>query len=60
MMDYVPAWIKADPVRFAHVLNSHGERVKVLSPNSKTNMEADRQAFMTAARPGPAVRPPHL
>ncbi len=45
MMDYVPAWIKADPVRFAHVLNSHRERVKVLSPNSKTNMEADRQAF---------------
>ncbi len=45
MMDYVPAWVKADPVRYPHVLDPHGERVKVLSPNSKTNMEADRQAF---------------
>ena len=45
MMDYVPAWVKADPVRFPHVLNPFGQRVKVLSPNSKTNMEADRRAF---------------
>jgi hypothetical protein len=45
MMDYVPAWVKADPVRFPHVLNPFGQRVKGISPNSKTNMEADRKAF---------------
>jgi len=45
MMDYVPTWVKADPVRFPHVLNPQGLMVKVLSPNSKTNMEADRRAF---------------
>jgi len=44
-MDYVPAWVKADPVRFPHVINPHGERVRVLSPNSKTNMDADCKAF---------------
>ena len=45
MMDYVPAWMKSDPVRFPHVLDPCGQRVKVLSPNSKTNMDADREAF---------------
>jgi hypothetical protein len=45
MMDYTPAWIKADPVRFPRVLNPYGQPVDSLSPNSKTNMEADRQAF---------------
>jgi hypothetical protein len=45
MMDYVPAWVKSDPVKYPHVLNPLGQPVKVLSPNSKTNMEADCKAF---------------
>ena len=44
-MDYTPSWIKADPVRFPRVLNRYGQRMNSLSPNSKTNLEADRQAF---------------
>lgn len=44
-MDYVPAWVKSDPVRFPRVLDAAGKPMRVLSPHSPANLEADRKAF---------------
>lgn len=44
-MDYVPAWVKSNPERFHRVINKAGEPIRVLSPHSQANMEADRKAY---------------
>jgi hypothetical protein len=44
-MDYVPAWVKSDPDRFPRVINKAGEPVRVLSPHSQANLQADRKAY---------------
>jgi hypothetical protein len=44
-MDYVPAWVKSDPARFPRVLDAAGKPMRVLSPHSPANLEADRKAF---------------
>jgi hypothetical protein len=44
-MDWAPNWVKSDPKRFARVLDYGGRPIRVLSPMSKTNMEADRKAY---------------
>jgi hypothetical protein len=44
-MDWTPDWVKADPQRFPRVLDSGGKPIRVLSPMSKTNLEADKKAY---------------
>jgi hypothetical protein len=49
-MHYVPAWVKNDPQRFAHVIRPDGEPIDVLSANSRNNLEADKTAFVALMR----------
>ena len=44
-MDYAPSWVKADPAKYPHMLDSGGHPVRVLTPISETNLAADKQAF---------------
>jgi hypothetical protein len=44
-MDYVPAWVKADPKRFPRVLDYGGRPIRVLSPHGQATLEADRRAY---------------
>jgi len=49
-MDWAPNWVKGDPSRFPRVLDRAGQPIRVLSPLSKTNMEADRKAYTAMMR----------
>jgi hypothetical protein len=42
---YMPAWMKADPAKYAHVVNKNGERVDSPSPFAAASLEADARAF---------------
>jgi len=42
---YVPEWIKTDPKKYPRELSPYGKFLDVLSPNSPTNLEADKAAF---------------
>ena len=44
-MDWTPNWVKSDPARFPRVLDYGGRPIRVLSPVSKTNLEADKRAY---------------
>ena len=44
-MDWSPNWVKADPSRFARVLDRGGQPIRVLSPHSGANLEADKKAY---------------
>jgi hypothetical protein len=44
-MDWSPNWVKADPKRFPRVLDYGGKPIRVLSPHSRTNLEADKRAY---------------
>jgi hypothetical protein len=44
-MDYVPAWVKDDPVTYPHMIGPDGKPVRVLSPHSENNLNADKRAF---------------
>lgn len=44
-MDYAPAWVKSDPARFPHMLDRGHQPVRVLTPLSENNLNADRTAF---------------
>ncbi len=47
---YVPEWIKTDPKKYPRELNPYGKVLDVLSPNSTTNLEADKHAFAALLR----------
>jgi beta-galactosidase GanA len=44
-MDYAPAWVKSDTKRFPRMIDDGGHPVRVLSPLSETNLNADRTAY---------------
>ncbi len=44
-MDWTPNWVKSDPARFPRVLDYGGRPIRVLSPVSKTNLDADKRAY---------------
>ncbi len=44
-MHYVPEWVKTDPRKYPRMTNIAGEPIDVLSANSATNRDADKQAF---------------
>ena len=45
-MHYVPQWVKTDPKKYPRVINQAGEPIDVLSAGSRTNLEADKHAFV--------------
>ena len=45
-MDWSPNWVKADSKRFPRVLDSGGRPIRVLSPHSRTTLEADKRAYI--------------
>src|ERR1700752_4353626 len=49
-MHYVPQWVKTDPKRFPRVFRADGEPIDVLSANSRSNLEADKAAFVALMR----------
>jgi len=47
---YVPEWIKTDPQKYPREVSLYGKILDVLSPNSATNLEADKLAFVALMR----------
>jgi hypothetical protein len=47
---YVPEWIKTDPEKYPRQVSSYGKVLDVLSPNSTTNLDADKSAFAALMR----------
>ncbi len=45
-MDWAPNWVKSDVTRFPRVLDSGGKPIRVLSPHSRTTLEADKKAYV--------------
>jgi beta-galactosidase GanA len=45
-MEYVPAWVKANPDRFRRVTNPFGNTVWVLSSHCEATRQADERAFV--------------
>lgn len=44
-MHYVPEWVKTNPQKYPRVLNRNGDPIDVLSAQSQTNLDADKNAF---------------
>ena len=42
---YVPEWIKTDPHKYPREVSAYGKLLDVMSPNSATNLDADKHAF---------------
>lgn len=49
-MHYVPQWVKADTKRFQRVIRADGEPIDVLCASSRSNIEADKSAFVALMR----------
>jgi beta-galactosidase GanA len=49
-MHYAPQWVKTDPKRFPRVVRADGEPIDVLSANSRSNLDADKTAFVALMR----------
>src|ERR1039457_1508492 len=49
-MDWTPNWVKADPARFPRVIGPGGKPIRVLSPHSRADLEADRKAYVGMMR----------
>jgi beta-galactosidase GanA len=49
-MHYVPQWVKADTKRFPRVIRADGEPIDVLCASSRSNIEADKSAFVALMR----------
>ena len=49
-MDYAPAWVKSDTKRFPRMLDAGGNPVRVLTPLSESNLNADRAAYTQLMR----------
>jgi len=47
---YVPEWIKTDPEKYPREISAYGKVLDVLSPNSTTNLDADKHAFAALMR----------
>ncbi|MCP5114399.1 MAG: hypothetical protein GY953_26515 [bacterium] len=49
-MDYAPGWVKQDTATYPRMVNRAGDTVRVLSPHSNNNLDADRRAFRAFMR----------
>ena len=45
-MDWAPNWVKSNLTRFPRVLDLGGKPIRVLSPHSRTTLEADKKAYL--------------
>jgi hypothetical protein len=45
VMDYAPAWVKENPGKYPRMKDRQGQEIRVLSPHSRANLEADSRAF---------------
>jgi hypothetical protein len=45
-MDWAPNWVKTDTARFPRVLDSGGKPIRVLSPQSRATLDADKKAYV--------------
>lgn len=50
MSCYAPLWVKTDPDRFPRAESEFGVKQEILTPFSKTNLEADKNAFVALMR----------
>jgi beta-galactosidase GanA len=50
MSCYAPAWVKTSPARFPRSQDKTGAGMEILSPFSKTNVDADARAFAAFMR----------
>jgi beta-galactosidase GanA len=56
---YAPEWVKGDPKRFARMTTMDGKTHYVLSPHSRTTLEADSRAFAALMRHIREIDPQH-
>jgi beta-galactosidase GanA len=49
-MDWIPEWVKSDPARFPRMRDYGGRPLRVLSPHSQANLDADRKAYTALMR----------
>ncbi len=42
---YVPEWVKSDLKKYPRQISAYGKVLDVLSPNSRSNLDADKHAF---------------
>jgi beta-galactosidase GanA len=47
---YVPEWVKTHPEKYPREVSSYGKILDVLSPNSESNLDADKTAFSALMR----------
>jgi hypothetical protein len=47
---YVPEWVKTHPEKYPREVSSYGKILDVLSPNSESNLDADKSAFSALMR----------
>lgn len=47
---YVPEWVKSNPKKYPREITADGKLLDVQSPNSSTNLEADKHAFAALLR----------
>jgi Domain of unknown function (DUF5597)/Glycosyl hydrolases family 35 len=47
---YVPEWMKSDTKKYPRQINAYGKLLDVMSPNSQTNLDADKHAFAALMR----------
>ena len=56
---YTPEWVKGDPKRFPRMVTKDGKTHYVLTPLSRTTLEADKRAFVALMRHIREIDPDH-
>jgi beta-galactosidase GanA len=56
---YTPEWVKTDPKRFPRMITKDGKSHYVLSPHSRSTLEADKRAFVALMRRIRDIDPQH-
>jgi beta-galactosidase GanA len=56
---YTPEWVKGDSKRFPRMVTKDGKTHYVLSPHSRTTLEADKRAFAAVMRHVREIDPQH-
>jgi beta-galactosidase GanA len=56
---YTPEWVKGDPKRFPRMMTKEGKTHYVLSPHSRTTLEADKRAFVAVMHHIREIDPQH-
>jgi hypothetical protein len=49
-MHYAPQWVKTNPSQYPRLMNSRGQLLDILDPNSPANLNADKHAFTILMR----------